>query len=133
MNNVHNYECVIITRPDLAENLVTQLKEKLSATITEMKGTLTSLDDWGKRKLAYIIKKEIKGHYYLVKFQSENGAIINEIERTLRINENVLRYLTVKLIQNRKSPAARLKQESATVTPTVTAAATVVTAPAAQS
>lgn len=90
------YEIVIVIRPDLDDAITTGIVEKIEGLITESSGRLIDRDDWGKRKLAYLIEKHARGHYFLL-VASASPTLILEIERRLRIDERVLRFLTVKI------------------------------------
>jgi small subunit ribosomal protein S6 len=92
----HEYELVTIFRPDMDDAAMAVDVERIQDTITENGGTLLILDDWGKRKLAYPVRKHLKGHYMLFNFLSA-PTIILELERNLRIIESVIRFLTSKV------------------------------------
>jgi small subunit ribosomal protein S6 len=90
------YETTIITRPELSDDGLKALQERLKSVVATYTGDVVLSEDWGKRKLAYPIKKETRGHYtYLV--YSGKGEVVHEIERNLRLHEHVLRFLTVNL------------------------------------
>ncbi len=103
------YELTYIVRPDVDEDGVSAVQEKATSVISDQGGTLLHVDDWGVRKLAYEIEKYSKGNYVLVKFLSEPSAIA-ELERTLRIDDRVIRFLTVK-IEDRVDVEARVAEE----------------------
>lgn len=92
----HEYELVTIFRPDLDDAAMKVDVERIEGVISENGGTLLILDDWGKRKLAYPVRKHMKGHYVLFNFLSTANLII-ELERNLRIIEPVIRFLTSKI------------------------------------
>jgi small subunit ribosomal protein S6 len=90
------YETTFITRSELADDALKALQERLNSVVGAYKGQVVITEDWGKRKLAYPIQKETRGHYtYLVYYGT--GDVVHEIERNLRLNEHVLRFLTVNL------------------------------------
>ena len=93
---LHEYELTLIVRADLDDATIEALVEKTEAVITETGGHILLRDDWGKRKLAYPIQKQLKGHYYLVSFLSE-AAQIDELERKIRIEDKIVRFLTVRI------------------------------------
>jgi len=94
---VRNYESVIIIRPgDAAETELTAITEKYSAVITDHGGEIAGIDRWGLKKLAYPIKKETQGVYILARFAATPEGV-KEMERLLRIDDRILKYLTVKL------------------------------------
>ena len=86
-----NYELMVIFNTKLGEDGIKELVEKYKGTI-ERHATLGSVDEWGKRKLAYEIEDETEGYYVLYSFESTPEFPV-EIERRLNINENVLRSL----------------------------------------
>jgi small subunit ribosomal protein S6 len=92
---INEYELVLILRPDLDEAATTEILEKIETNITDHEGTLLVRDDWGQRKMAYEIQNHQKGRYVLEKFLSSPDLIV-EIERRLRIEERVIRFLTVR-------------------------------------
>src|SRR5947209_18787176 len=92
------YETTIITRSELSDDALKALKDRLTGVITSFNGEIVLTEDWGKRKLAYPIHKETRGQYsYLV--YTGKGDVVHEMERNLRLNEHVLRFLTVNLAQ----------------------------------
>lgn len=88
-----NYEVVFILDPNLAEDATAALVEKFKALI-ESKGTLGEVNEWGKRHLAYPINDLNEGYYVLMTFSS-TPDLPAELDRVLRINENVMRSLIV--------------------------------------
>jgi len=91
----NEYEIVFIIRPDLDDATTLEVIEKVESVITENGGHALTRDDWGKRKLAYPIKKHLKGHYVLVNFLAP-AELIDELERRIRITDAIIRFLTVK-------------------------------------
>ncbi len=90
------YEHVVVTRPDISPQQVDALVEDITKIVTERKGKVGKTEYWGLRNLAYPIKKSRKAHYSLLNIEGP-GDVIHELERRHRINEDVLRYLTVKV------------------------------------
>lgn len=90
------YETVFIGRQDLSETQVKAITDDISTYITSQKGTVSKTENWGLRVLAYRINKNRKGHYVLVEYEMDTQAVA-ELERQLRLNEDVLRYITIKL------------------------------------
>lgn len=90
------YETTFITRADMTDDGLKTLHEKLVGILPAYHGELVLTEDWGKRKLAYPIQKEGRGHYSYIVY-SGKGDIVHEIERNLRLNEFVIRFLTVNL------------------------------------
>lgn len=90
------YEHTVIARPDLSAQQAQALADAFTATIQEQDGKVVKFEYWGLRNLAYRIKKSRKGHYLFLCIDAQ-PAVITELERTQRIHEDVLRYLTVKV------------------------------------
>jgi small subunit ribosomal protein S6 len=91
----HEYELVFIMQPELDEQGIFNINERLTQIVTSQEGTVSGTEMWGKRTLAYPIKKYFEGHYVLHRFQmNPSGAA--EIDRLLRFNENVIRYLMIR-------------------------------------
>jgi small subunit ribosomal protein S6 len=92
---MRRYELIFIIQQELNEEEVKAITEKYLQIITAQKGTIIKTDDWGKRRLAYDINKQSKGTYILVDFYGL-GSMIREIERNLKIDDNILKFITVK-------------------------------------
>jgi len=90
-----NYEMVYIIRPNLEEEQVQAVVDKFSALINENEGEVTSVDNWGKRRLAYEIKDFREGFYYLVNFQGL-PATAKELDRVLKITDEILRFMIIR-------------------------------------
>lgn len=91
---MQKYECVFILRADLPESEMLSRVERVGAIVGEHGGRLTQQDHWGVRKLAYEVEKQTKGDYMLLRFTSE-GTAVAEIDRFLRLDDQVLRHLVV--------------------------------------
>ena len=89
---MRKYEIVIIANPDINEETLNGIIEKVSGWITEGKGEVVSVDNWGKKRLAYRIKKQRDGQYLLITANMEPSAIA-ELDRNLRFVENIMRSL----------------------------------------
>jgi len=85
-----------ILHPELSEEETKQYVEKFANVITEQGGVITKMDLWGKRRLAYEVKKLKEGYYVLVLFQGEPAAA-QELERIFKITESVIRYLVIRV------------------------------------
>ncbi len=90
------YEHVVIARQDISPQQAEALNDQLQTLITEQGGTVAKIEYWGLRNLTYRIKKNRKGHYSLLAIDAP-AAAVKEMERQLSINEDVLRYLTVRV------------------------------------
>lgn len=92
---MNRYEIVVIVKSDLTEEEITKLTERSQTIITERKGLIAKVDKWGKKRLAYEINKQKDGFYFFIDFVG-NGAIVAEIERNLRIDDRILKFMTIK-------------------------------------
>lgn len=110
------YETIYIVQPDLAEDDVKVLNEKLLDVIATGKGDLKRLEDWGSRKLAYLVKKFNRGRYFYLRFDG-NAAVIAELERRLRLDDRILRYQSVKLEKEVEAPAPVAEKKPAAAEP----------------
>src|SRR5262245_39956416 len=90
------YETIFILRPDTNQEGITLVNTRVRSVIDQMGGKIMKLDNWGKRKLAYEIKKQLKGIYLYWQFLGTTG-MVEEIERNLRMLDSVIRYYTVKV------------------------------------
>lgn len=90
----HEYETIIIIRPDLDDADTDAIVERVEEVIVKG-GRLLDREDWGKKRLAYPINKHQKGHYVLYSFLAE-ASLISELERIIRITDNVVRFLTIR-------------------------------------
>ena len=104
---MNRYEMIYIIDTGLEEAARKELIEKVSALITNNGGEIEKVDEtWGKRRLAYAIDYRTEGWYVLVNFKAP-AELPRELERNLQINENVLRYLVVKLEEKRSAVKPR--------------------------
>jgi small subunit ribosomal protein S6 len=90
------YEHVLIARQDISPTQAETLNEELKALIESLGGHIAKIEYWGLRNLTYRIRKNRKGHYSLLAIDAPSAAV-KEMERQLSINEDVLRYLTVRV------------------------------------
>ncbi|GBD42916.1 30S ribosomal protein S6 [bacterium HR40] len=105
------YEHTFIARPDLTPQQAQGLAEQLGRAVAELGGQIGKVEYWGLKTLAYRIKKHRKGHY--VHFEVEGPAkVVDELERLERINEDVLRFLTVKVERFEEGPSAVMQARS---------------------
>ena len=92
---MNKYEIMFILKSNEEEAIKKEVSE-MKAIITDMKGEIESEKEMGNRKLAYPIKKELNGYYYVMNVNANNEAIA-EFERKARISENVIRHLVIRL------------------------------------
>jgi small subunit ribosomal protein S6 len=89
---MRDYEVVFIVHPDLDENAMKGVIEKVQTWITDSGGSIVKTDIWGKRRLAYVIRKQREGQYVFIQAQMA-PTFTNELERNLRFLEPVMRFL----------------------------------------
>ena len=92
---MNKYENLYVISPDLEDEAVRACIEKFSGIITANGGTIESVDDWGRRKLAYPIDYKTEGHYVLTTFEAD-PEFPKELERNFNNDESILRYLVVR-------------------------------------
>ena len=90
------YETIYIANPNLEDDALKEVVAKFSDIIEKKKGSIVKIDDWGKRKLAYEVKRFDKGHYVLLDFCGFPEAL-TELERNLKLDDRILKYMTVKI------------------------------------
>ncbi|MBT8360805.1 MAG: 30S ribosomal protein S6 [Deltaproteobacteria bacterium] len=93
---MRRYEQIYILRPSLGEDEINSVVENTNQIILSESGSIISNDKWGMKKLAYPIKKELQGYYVFCDFASTPAAV-SEMERKFRIDDSVLKYMTVKI------------------------------------
>jgi small subunit ribosomal protein S6 len=99
MNRV--YELMFIVRPDMTEEDLDKLISTLSAVVPTSGGTVQKVDKMGKRRLAYVVKRFHEGIYVLMVVEG-GGAVMHELERRLRVTEQVIKFLTVRVDEEQK-------------------------------
>ena len=119
------YELMFIVRPDMADEDLEKLVSLLETTVTSAKGSVKSIDRMGKRRLAYMVRKFREGIYILMTIEGE-GTVIHELERRLRVTEQVIKFLTVRVDEEHKRlekiKALRDSRKKASAQPAVVAA-----------
>ena len=98
---MRTYEVVFISAPNTVEGDLNKITTQLESVVTDRGGKLTKVDNWGRRKLAYRIKKFDEGIYTLLHIEG-TGQEISEIERRLRVTDFVIRHLTVRTDEDLK-------------------------------
>ena len=92
---MQRYEVIAIVLANLTDEDITALIERSQTIITDRKGVVAKIDKWGKRRLAYEINKQKDGYYFLIDFAGD-GPIVAEIERNYKIDDRILKFMTVK-------------------------------------
>lgn len=93
---MNKYELAVVVNIKLEDEERAAVIEKVKEYIVRFGGTVTDVEEWGKKRLAYEIQKMKDAYYYFIKFESENTDCPNEVEDNIRIMENVIRFLVVK-------------------------------------
>lgn len=92
---MNKYELAVVLSAKLEDEERAAAMEKVTGYITRFGGTVTDIDEWGKKRLAYEIQKMKEAYYYFIHFESD-ATVPGEVEKRIRIMDNVLRYLCVK-------------------------------------
>lgn len=103
-----SYECTFICSPELDSTKVEDLVAKVSKIIETAEGKIKNLQQLGKKKLAYNIKKFREGNYVYVDFES-NGSVVLSLENFFKVNDDVIRFLTVKVEEKKKKAVKKAK------------------------
>jgi len=98
------YETVFIARQDLSESQVKELTDSYSKIITDNGGKVTKVENWGLRSLAYKINKNRRGFYVLIETDTPAPAL-HEVERNMRLNEDILRFMSIRLDELSDGPS----------------------------
>ena len=110
-NKMAFYESVLVFRQDLTEAQVKEKAEKFTQIIKELGGVVKSTEFWGLRNLAYIIRKNRKAHYVMLNIELP-GEQIKELERRSRIDEDVIRFLNVRVEKLADTPSIMMKKST---------------------
>ncbi len=92
---MNQYELALVVNAKIEDETRLATLESAKSLVTRFGGTVTNVDDWGKKRLAYEIQKMKEGYYYFIQFESDS-TVPNEIEQRIRIMENVIRYLCIR-------------------------------------
>lgn len=102
MANNRVYELMYIAEPTIDGETVSQMNKEIQELIENAGGSIVKTDDMGRRQLAYRIKKFTEGYYFLFEIEG-SGSEIAEVERRMRVNDKIIRYLTVRVDEERKT------------------------------
>jgi small subunit ribosomal protein S6 len=105
------YESVYIARPDISATQVEALTADMTKILEENGGKVTKDEYWGLKSLAYRIKKNRKGHYSLLNIDCPPAAL-SEMERNMRIHEDVLRYMSIRVDEHEEGPSVMMQSKS---------------------
>ncbi len=126
---MRRYETIVIVDPDIGEEKRTPVFDRIRELVPQKGGLLVELDEWGSRKMAYEIKKKKRGYYLRVDYCG-TGALVDEMERQFRIDDRVLKYMTILLeddadmarIQEKMSQAEEAEAQAVEASPAPAAA-----------
>ncbi len=104
------YEHVFLARQDLAQAQVDALAENATKIINDNNGRVVKTESWGLRSLAYKIAKNRKAHYVMLEIDAP-GSVVAELERQTQINEDVIRYMTVKVDELEEGPTVMMRKQ----------------------
>ena len=104
------YETLYFINPNLSDEEYRDIVTKLNDLVEKEKGTVVNVDEWGRKSLAYTVKKFDKGYYVLLQYCGE-GGIVAEIERAMRLDERILKYQTIKLSDHGDPEELKAKAE----------------------
>jgi small subunit ribosomal protein S6 len=103
------YEHIFLARQDVTTQQVEALTEQIKSKIAALGGAVTKVEPWGLKSLAFRIRKNRKAHFTLMNIAAPSEAVV-EIERLLSINEDVIRYLTIRVDEHEAGPSAMLRK-----------------------
>jgi len=92
------YESIFIVRPSLTDEDTNKIIERMKGVVEKSGASILKTENWGRKKLAYEVKRERKGTFVYLYFRSE-GSVISELERSYRLEDSVIKFLTVRLDQ----------------------------------
>lgn len=104
------YEHIFICRQDISQQQVEDLTAQFSSVISDNGGSIAKTEYWGLRSMAYKVKKNRKGHYALLNIDASHEAIA-EMERQMSLNDDVIRFLTIRVDEHDTEPSAPLQNK----------------------
>jgi len=107
---LRRYETIFIAEPETPDDQVTSLVDGLSTAITEHQGDLIKTEDWGRKKLAYLVNKHQEGRFMRLEYHAGDSALPHDLERRLRMSEPVLKFMTVRIDNDKKRLVWEAKQ-----------------------
>jgi len=112
MSEARQYELVYVVSPEITDEGVTELHERIAEIVGQLGGNIDKTDNWGRRRLAYEIDRHREGSY-VIELITGPGTLVTELERRLRVMEQLLRYLVVRVDEDlRKAQRARERRQS---------------------
>jgi len=107
---MYDYETLAVLHPDLGEAGSKELVQKMRTVLESGRAEIKKVDEWGLRELAYVIRKQRRGIYVLLEYKAEPQAVA-ELERQLKLNDQVLRFLSVRQIHKKALPPRRPRSD----------------------
>jgi len=107
---VDAYETIFVIKSGLTDDEATKIVEKVREMIPRSEGEVLALENWGRRKMAYEVRKEKKGTYAIVHYKG-GGVTVGAVERFLRLDEAVLKYITVKIGEDQIGKTSQIIEE----------------------
>lgn len=112
MSETRQYELVYVVSPEISDEGVTELHERIAGIVGQLGGSIDKTDNWGRRRLAYEINRHREGTY-VIETITGPGTLVTELERRLRVMEQLLRHLIVRVDEDlRKAQRARDRRQS---------------------
>lgn len=105
-----SYEHVFLARQDLSQSQVDTLAQEATKIIEDNEGKVVRTETWGLKSLAYKIQKNRKAHYVMLAFNAP-GTVVQELERQTRINEDVIRYMTIRVEEHEEGPSIQMRKQ----------------------
>lgn len=96
------YEVMYIAQPETADDDIAKLNDAITSLVEKDGGTVSVVEGWGRRRMAYPINKKTEGYYVLLEIEG-SGQEIAELERRFRVNDQIMRYMTVRVDEDRKA------------------------------
>lgn len=115
---MRKYETVFISDPDLQDQTRAELFDKVRNIISRENGILLDFDEWGSKKLAYEIKKKLRGYYVCLTYGG-TGDLVKELERNFRLSDDIMKFMTILLSEN--ETAETLEKQAAEIAESKTA------------
>lgn len=110
---MYDYETLVVLHPDLGEAGTKEMLQRVRSILESSKAAVKKVDEWGMRELAYLIRKQRRGFYALFEYSGDPQALA-ELERQLKLSDQVLRFISVRQIQKKALPPRRPRAERST-------------------
>ncbi|MGH7805688.1 MAG: 30S ribosomal protein S6 [Candidatus Binatia bacterium] len=106
---MRDYETVVVIHPDLGEAGAKELADRVRTILEQGGAQLAKVEDWGLRELAFQVQKQYRGAYFFFDYKAEHAAVV-ELERQLKLNDRILRFLSVRRIQKKQLPPRKPRE-----------------------